>query len=699
MLVTRFLTVWEVLQKSGKQSIYLAVWTLLWRDILITGLAAFLKGVGILSGPIFLYYFVDDASGNVRFKYEGVVLVVSLAITKIVENFAQRHSRYFGVRILGAKLQSILMAAVYQKLLTLSSIGRQRYTSGEIVNLAVVDAFRISELAFRLHWGWVVPMVHLCGKLAYVSQSAWIQSMTVRDNILFGESMDEAHYKCVVHACALEDDMKSFTHGDLTEIGERGTNLSGGQKQRIQLARAVYNDADIHLLDDPFSAVDAHTSSHLFRECVMEALKDKTIVLVTHQMEYLPFVDSILVMHDGEIKQAGNYSDLLAAGDAFKKLVSAHETALHMNEVASVDQIVTSYVSYVQISGSQLVPVVLVLSQILFSGFQLFSNIWLAKGLSNQAVSSEALIEIYCVLSLGCMVAFAMRSQMILMFGLQASRSFFTKLMSRIMKAPIGFFDDTPSGRILNRVSMDTSVIDLDIPFTAALVLGMVFDFLCIIIVVCIVTWQMILVVVPALALTQFVQHYSEDALEEQNKINATEKAPIVNKSAETLIGSVTIRAFKQSERFKRQSLELIDKDVCAYIYNFAVVEWKVLYIKLCSIFMLVMAACFIIFQGNILGGFTGLTVTYALAFGNSLVIFCVHQTFLAVFIVSVERIRQYLGLPKEAPAVIESYRPPRKWPQRGEVLLDNLNTRLFDKHVPNSPTVYDWLVLSALDR
>ncbi|MCO5551431.1 hypothetical protein L7F22_004934 [Adiantum nelumboides] len=994
MLVTRFLTVWEVLQKSGKQSIYLAVWTLLWRDILITGLAAFLKGVGILSGPIFLYYFVDYASGNVRFKYEGVVLVVSLAITKIVENFAQRHW-YFGVRILGAKLQSILMAAVYQKLLALSSTGRQRYTSGEIVNLAVVDAFRVSELAFRLHWGWLVPMVllgaftiasfvvglaalpalviilvvlagfspliksmqlaqrkfmekqderlratteilqgmkviklqaweekfnnfleekrenelkylhetqqkkmyativywlmptfltclvfisclligiplkstmvftvlaifriiqdpvrltpdvlsafiqahisfvrlenflqeeellegeplgiiqdhesitsdyvirvedaslswhpedlqcttlralnivikrgekvavcgsvgagktslllallgemprisgsvHLCGKLAYVSQSAWIQSMTVRDNILFGESMDEARYKCVVHACALEDDMKSFTHGDLTEIGERGTNLSGGQKQRIQLARAVYNDADIYLLDDPFSAVDAHTSSHLFRECVMGALKDKTIVLVTHQMEYLPFVDSILVMHDGEIKQAGNYSDLLAAGDAFEKLVSAHETALHtvvndkergvekikeegpeaqfqkiqrqlsreescsdiVNEVASVDQIVkeeevtaskrglTSYVSYVQISGSRLVPVVLVLSQILFSGFQLFSNIWLAKGLSNQAVSSEALIEIYCVLSLGCMVAFALRSQMILMFGLQASRSFFTKLMSRIMKAPMGFFDATPSGRILNRVSMDMSVIDLDIPFTAALVLGMGFDFVCIIIVVCKVTWQMIFVVVPALALTQFVQHYSEAALEQGNKINATTKAPIVNKSAETLIGSVTIRAFKQSEKFKRQNLELIDKDVCAYIYKFALVEWKVLYIELCCVFMLVMAACFIIFQGNISGGFTGLAVTYALAFGNSLVIFCVQQTLLAVFIVSVERIRQYLGLPKEAPAVIESNRPPRKWPQRGEVLLDNLKIRYRE----NAPLVLKGISLN----
>ncbi|KAI5077528.1 hypothetical protein GOP47_0007352 [Adiantum capillus-veneris] len=265
---------------------------------------------------------------------------------------------------------------------------------------------------------------------------------------------------------------------------------------------------------------------------------------------------------------------------------------------------------------------------------------------------------------------------MIVLFGLQASRSFFTKLMSSVMKAPMGFFDATPSGRILNRASTDMSVIDLDIPFTGSFFLGTGFDFLCIVIVVCIVTWKMILVVVPALALTQFVQNYNEAALQQVNKINSTTKAPIVNKSAEALIGSATIRAFRQTERFKRQSLELIDKDTCAYVYKFSLVECKVLYIELCSTVMLITAACLITFNGNISEGFTGLAVTYALAFGNSLVAFCIQQTLLTVFIVSIERIRQYLDLPREAPAVIESNRPPTNWPQRGEVLLDNLQIR-----------------------
>jgi ABC-type sulfate/molybdate transport systems ATPase subunit len=106
--------------------------------------------------------------------------------------------------------------------------------------------------------------VYVGSTLAYVSQSSWIQSGTVQDNILFGKPMDKTRYEKAIKACALDKDINDFRHGDLTEIGQRGINMSGGQKQRIQLARAVYNDADIYLLDDPFSAVDAHTAAILF---------------------------------------------------------------------------------------------------------------------------------------------------------------------------------------------------------------------------------------------------------------------------------------------------------------------------------------------------------------------------------------------------------------------------------------------------
>lgn len=108
------------------------------------------------------------------------------------------------------------------------------------------------------------PQVHVCGKTAYVSQNAWIQAGTIQDNILFGSPMDNQRYQETLEKCCLVEDIQMLPFGDFTEIGERGVNLSGGQKQRIQLARALYQNADIYLLDDPFSAVDAHTASSLF---------------------------------------------------------------------------------------------------------------------------------------------------------------------------------------------------------------------------------------------------------------------------------------------------------------------------------------------------------------------------------------------------------------------------------------------------
>ncbi|KAM4110986.1 hypothetical protein ACJW30_05G033300 [Castanea mollissima] len=129
--------------------------------------------------------------------------------------------------------------------------------------------------------------------------TSWIQGGTIRNNILYGKPMDKTKYEKVIKACALDKDINNFNHGDLTEIGQRGLNMSGGQKQRIQLARAVYNDADIYLLDDPFSAVDAHTAAILFNDCVMAALEKKTVILVTHQVEFLSEVDKILESYEG----------------------------------------------------------------------------------------------------------------------------------------------------------------------------------------------------------------------------------------------------------------------------------------------------------------------------------------------------------------------------------------------------------------
>jgi len=127
--------------------------------------------------------------------------------------------------------------------------------------------------------------VTLKGRVAYAGQKAWIRNTTVRENILFGLPMDQARYEAVIDTCALRIDLKLLEGGDLTEIGEKGANLSGGQAQRINLARAVYSNADVVLLDDVLSAVDSHVGEHIFRECITgPLLRGTTRILVTHQV-------------------------------------------------------------------------------------------------------------------------------------------------------------------------------------------------------------------------------------------------------------------------------------------------------------------------------------------------------------------------------------------------------------------------------
>ncbi|XP_047290089.1 multidrug resistance-associated protein 1 isoform X4 [Homo sapiens] len=168
--------------------------------------------------------------------------------------------------------------------------------------------------------------VAIKGSVAYVPQQAWIQNDSLRENILFGCQLEEPYYRSVIQACALLPDLEILPSGDRTEIGEKGVNLSGGQKQRVSLARAVYSNADIYLFDDPLSAVDAHVGKHIFENVIgpKGMLKNKTRILVTHSMSYLPQVDVIIVMSGGKISEMGSYQELLARDGAFAEFLRTY---------------------------------------------------------------------------------------------------------------------------------------------------------------------------------------------------------------------------------------------------------------------------------------------------------------------------------------------------------------------------------------
>jgi ATP-binding cassette subfamily C (CFTR/MRP) protein 1 len=170
------------------------------------------------------------------------------------------------------------------------------------------------------------------GEIAYCPQQAWIQNTTVRNNITFGSEYEPGLYQEVIDVCELRSDLAILQAGDQTEIGEKGINLSGGQKQRVSLARAVYQQADIYLLDDPLSAVDAHVGKALFENCILRQLNGKTRILVTHQLQYMNKVDHIIVVSGGKVTEQGTYDQLMLDGAEFCKLIKAHVQDHHDDE-------------------------------------------------------------------------------------------------------------------------------------------------------------------------------------------------------------------------------------------------------------------------------------------------------------------------------------------------------------------------------
>ncbi|XP_048429577.1 LOW QUALITY PROTEIN: ABC transporter C family member 5-like [Pyrus x bretschneideri] len=593
--------------------------------------------------------------------------------------------------------------------------------------------------------------VRLCGTAAYVPQSAWIQSGNIEENILFGSPMDKPKYKKVIHACSLKKDLELFSHGDQTIIGDRGINLSGGQKQRVQLARALYQDADIYLLDDPFSAVDAHTGSELFKEYILTALEDKTVVFVTHQVEFLPAADLILVLKGGLIIQAGKYDDLLQAGTDFKSLVSAHHEAIEAMDIpnyssgdsdqslcadiglrkncdkpsSSVDclakevqegmsaseqkaikekkkakrsrkkQLVQEeervrgrvsmkvYFSYMAAAYKGLLIPLIIIAQIVFQFLQIASSWWMAwanpqtEG-DQPKVSSMVLLVVYMALAFGSSWFIFVRAVLVATFGLAAAQKLFVKMLRSVFRAPMSFFDSTPAGRILNRVSIDQSVVDLDIPFRLGGFASTTIQLIGIVGVMTTVTWQVLLLVIPMAIACLWMQKYYMSSSRELVRIVSIQKSPIIHLFGESIAGAATIRGFGQEKRFMKRNLYLLDCFARPFFCSIAAIEWLCLRMELLSTF--VFAFCMILLvsfpHGSIDPSMAGLAVTYGLNLNARLSRWILSFCKLENKIISIERIYQYSQIPSEAPSLIEDSQPPSTWPENGTIDIIDLKVR-----------------------
>ncbi|KAK9666325.1 hypothetical protein RND81_14G177500 [Saponaria officinalis] len=583
----------------------------------------------------------------------------------------------------------------------------------------------------------ITGVLRLSGSTAYVPQSPWIQSGKIVDNILFGQKMDDEKYDRVLEACSLKKDLEILSFGDQTIIGERGINLSGGQKQRIQIARALYQDADIYLFDDPFSAVDAHTGSHLFKECLLEMLKSKTIIYVTHQVEFLPTADLILVMKDGKVLQAGKYNDILSSGTDFMELVGAHEQALSafdaiesgttkptvdvsfsdekssknetsVNDRGKADdmgepkaQLVQDeerekgrvgfsvYWRYITTAyGGALVPFML-LFQLLFQILQILSNYWMAWATpvsadAKPAVDAKTLLFVYSGLAIGSAFCIFARASILVAAAYKTATLLFSKMHSCIFRAPMSFFDSTPSGRILNRASTDQSAIDMTIPYQVCSFAISLIQLLGIIVVMSQVAWQVFVIFIPITAICLWYQQYYIPSARELSRLVGVTKAPVIQHFAETISGATTIRSFNQESRFCQTSVELINGYSRPKFYSAAAMEWLCIRLDLLSLITFASSLIILISipVGLIDPGFAGLSVTYGLNLNMLQGWFIWNLCNMENKIISVERVLQYTSISSEPPLIVEENRPDPSWPSHGELEIQDLKVQ-YAPHMP----------------
>ncbi|CAG8547028.1 11089_t:CDS:10 [Funneliformis mosseae] len=558
--------------------------------------------------------------------------------------------------------------------------------------------------------------VEFGGNVGYCPQTAWIQNATLRDNILFGLPFNDERYHKVIKDCCLEPDLAMLPDGDLTEIGEKGINLSGGQKQRINIARAVYYDADIVLLDDPLSAVDSHVGNHLITHCIKGALKEKTRILVTHHLHVLPNVDYVICMENGKIAEQGTYEELMRDGKAFAKLIEEYgeaeaeeeideksdekeiEKEISTGVVAPVKALMTTeervtgsvdnsvYFAYVRAAGGySLLPLLLfllIMTQVTNIGNNLWLSFWTSQKFN---MSTEKYMAIYLAWGVSQGI-FSLLSGLIFSYaGSRAAKILHRNSIKRVLRAPTKFFDTTPLGRIINRFSKDIDTCDNLLSDTYRMFLSTLAIVLGTFILISIVFVYFLIPLVPLLALYYFAALYYRSTNRELKRLDSVLRSSLYAHFSESLTGLPTIRAYREQDRFLRTNEQFVDIENRAYFLTIVVQRWLGLRLESIASALIFFTSLFsVIGRYNVDPSITGLVLSYALQVTGTFN-WCVRQfAEVEANMNAVERLVYYSdSLDVEAEPIISDHRPPPEWPVKGEVHVKDLVMSYGSEHPP----------------
>ncbi|XP_059280880.1 ABC transporter C family member 12-like isoform X1 [Lycium ferocissimum] len=570
--------------------------------------------------------------------------------------------------------------------------------------------------------------VSIRGTIAYVPQVSWIFNATVRENILFGSNFEPTRYWKAIDVTALEHDLELLPGRDLTEIGERGVNISGGQKQRVSMARAVYKNSDVYIFDDPLSALDAHVSQQVFKNCIKEQLQGKTRVLVTNQLQFLPHVDRIILVSEGMVIENGTFEELLENGILFRKLMenagkmesysveteydpniddesSQSSTIRHelQKDVTSVtkrragksvlirqEERETGIVSwnvlmrYKDALGGLWVVLILLVCYTLTEILRVLSSTWLSvwtKASSSNSNGAGFYILVYAILSFSQVIVTLANSFWLIISSLNAAKRLHDSMLHSILRAPMVFFHTNPSGRVINRFAKDLGDIDRNVANIGNTCLSQVWQLVSTFVLIGVISTISMWAIMPLLILFYTTYIYYQNTSREVKRLDSITRSPVYAQFGEAINGLSTIRAYKAHDQLASINGKSMDNNIRFTLANTSTNRWLTIRLETLGGIMIWLTATFAVIQNGRADDKVAVAATMGLLLSYSLNITTLLSNTLRQAsraensLNAVERVGTYIDLPSEAQNVISS-RPPPGWPSSGFIKFEDVVLR-----------------------
>ncbi|KAG2366729.1 ABC protein [Suillus spraguei] len=555
------------------------------------------------------------------------------------------------------------------------------------------------------------------GRIGYCPQTAWIQNATLRDNITFGQRFEEDRYWRVVEVACLLPDLQLLPDGDLTEIGEKGINLSGGQKQRVNLARALYFNPEVAILDDPLSAVDAHVGKSLFQNAIVGALQKRgiTVILVTHAIHFLSQVDYIYTMNNGVITESGTYKELISRSGGFARLdlefggrVSTENGEGQVEEVTPQtgitieDAKLKSEQARKEATGSGKLKGRLIVKEKRSTGSVQWEVYWtyLVAGRASItgplllffviAMQASLILNTYVLVwwgsnefkqpisfyqaLYGCLGV----AQAIFTFFLCAgvdiisyyvSQNLYNKSVHNVFHAPMSFFDTTPMGRILSIFGKDIDSVDNQLPHSMRLFIYTLSSLLGSVVVVAVLEPYFVIVVLfITLGYSYFAAFYRASS-REVKRLDSMFRSLLYAHFSETLTGLPTIRSYGEMKRFITANRYYVDLEDRAL--------WLAVRLDFMGgILVFLVALMAVVDVSGINAAQIGLVLTYTSGSPDVATKLTKQTADVENYMNAVERSVEYVAgdtIPQEAPHEIEERKPPAQWPQHGAIEFNDI--------------------------